>query len=194
MTSLTNTGPFAKAGVMFRDSTAANASFADVVATPGEGVAFEWRPTDGASCQVVHATGLTIPVWVKLTRSGNSFSGSYSTDGQTWRPIGSAETVTMASAAQAVLAVTAHNDGALATATFADVSFSNGAAPAVAMAAAASPTPSPAVATPSAAGAGPVATLAGPPMPKGVRGLPAASSFATSPRPRVVPQRSKSSP
>jgi hypothetical protein len=41
------TDSWAKAGVMFRDSTAPSAAFAMVVATPGNGVNFQWRPVTG---------------------------------------------------------------------------------------------------------------------------------------------------
>src|SRR5262249_26608285 len=40
---LANTDPWAKAGVMFRDSADPTAPFVDLLATPGNGVAFEWR-------------------------------------------------------------------------------------------------------------------------------------------------------
>ena len=47
VTGLTNTDPWAKAGVMLRDGSGANAAFADIVVTPGNGVAFQWRTTAG---------------------------------------------------------------------------------------------------------------------------------------------------
>src|SRR5262249_4657019 len=45
--SLQNTDSWAKAGVMFRDGTGADAPFAMVVVTPGNGVAFQWRSSRG---------------------------------------------------------------------------------------------------------------------------------------------------
>jgi hypothetical protein len=121
VTSLTNTNAWAKAGVMLRDGTTANAAFVDMVVTPGNGVAFQWRVSAGAAPGDTHITGITAPIWVKLTRSGSSFAGYYSTDGVTWKQIGSTKTITMGSTVQAGLAVTAHNNTMLATATFTNV-------------------------------------------------------------------------
>src|SRR5437879_5311625 len=50
VTSIQNTDPWAKAGVMFRDYTFEGSMFADVVATPGNGVSFQWRDTPGGNC------------------------------------------------------------------------------------------------------------------------------------------------
>jgi hypothetical protein len=123
VTSVENTDPWAKAGVMLRDSANASAAFADVVATPGNGVAFQWRATAGAVTNLVNATGITAPVWVKLTRAGNTFSAFYSSDGNTWTRLGTAQPITVNNAAQAGLAVTAHNNGLLNNSTFANVSL-----------------------------------------------------------------------
>jgi beta-glucanase (GH16 family) len=121
VTGVQNTDPWAKAGVMLRASTAANDAFADVVATPGNGVAFEWRAVAGGQAADVHVTGLNAPIWVQLTRVGNAFSGYYSTDGSTWTQIGTSQTIGMPTTVQAGLAVTAHNNGLLNTSTFDNV-------------------------------------------------------------------------
>jgi hypothetical protein len=126
VTSLTNTNAWAKAGVMLRNGLAANAAFVDMVVTPGNGVAFQWRATAGGTCGNAQVTGLTAPVWVKLTRSGNSFAGYYSTDGVTWKQVGGTKTITMAATVQAGLAVTAHDNTKLATATFTNVTTEAG--------------------------------------------------------------------
>jgi hypothetical protein len=125
VTSVTNTDVWAKAGVMFRSSTAANAAYADVVVTAGSGVSFQWRSSDGAQCGYTQITGITAPLWVKLTRSGNTFTGYYSTNGTNWIQIGGSQTVTMPTNALAGLAVTSHNNSALNTATFTNVLVSN---------------------------------------------------------------------
>src|SRR5882757_3031258 len=41
--SLANSNSYSKAGVMFRNDTTATSAFADVIATPGQGVNFQWR-------------------------------------------------------------------------------------------------------------------------------------------------------
>jgi beta-glucanase (GH16 family) len=125
VTSITNTDPWAKAGVMLRDSADPSAPFADVVATPGQGVSFQWRSTAGGNPGFVAIPGVTAPVWVQLVRVGNAFTGSYSTDGVTWTQIGTTQTIAMSITALAGLAVTAHNNALLNAATFDNVSLTS---------------------------------------------------------------------
>jgi hypothetical protein len=115
-----DTDPWAKAGVMFRNDNTPGSMFADVLITPGNGVTFQWRNVTSGSCSSVQVSATT-PVWVKLVRSGNSFSGYYSVDGINWIQIGTAQTIPMDTVVLVGLAVTAHNDGSLSTATFAGV-------------------------------------------------------------------------
>jgi hypothetical protein len=121
VTSVQNTDAWAKAGVMFRDSADPGAPFADVVATPGNGVAFQWRSTAGAVPNNVNVTGLSAPVWVQLVRAGDAFTASYSSDGVNWTQVGAAQTVVMTSSGLAGLAVTSHDNARLCTATFDNV-------------------------------------------------------------------------
>jgi hypothetical protein len=111
---------------MLRNGTAANAAFVDLVVTPGNGVAFQWRATAGGSPGNAQVTGITAPVWVKLTRGGGNFAGYYSTDGVTWKQVGATKKITMATTAEAGLAVTAHDNTRLATATFTNVAVQSG--------------------------------------------------------------------
>ncbi len=120
-----DTNPWAKAGVMFRKTSAAGSAFADVVATPGHGVAFQWRSAMGGESASVAHTGIGAPVWVKLTRLGDKFTGYYSTDGTVWTQIGRSQTVDIAPTALAGLAVTAHDNSAVSTATFSHVSVTD---------------------------------------------------------------------
>src|SRR6516162_7314764 len=88
VTTVQNTDPWAKAGVMFRNDSSPEAMHAAVVATPGNGVSFQWRGTNGGSCSYVAAAGVVAPVWVKLVRSGNTFSAYYSSDSVNWTQVG----------------------------------------------------------------------------------------------------------
>jgi hypothetical protein len=131
--SLTNTDPWAKSGVMFRDSLAANARYVDIMATPGNGVSLQWRSSTGGGSNSVTVSGVpapspSSPVWLQLVRSGNSFTGYYSTNGTSWTQVGSTQTVALSSTARVGLAVTAHNNGVLATASFTSVQLTAGAA------------------------------------------------------------------
>jgi beta-xylosidase len=68
---------------------------------------------------------VALPVWLKLVRSGNTFSGYLSTDGSTWTQVGTNQTVTMAANVYIGLAVNSATNSALATATFDNVSISS---------------------------------------------------------------------
>lgn len=59
--TLQNTDPWSKAGVMVRDDNTAGAAFAMAVVTPGNGVNFQWRNTNSASCSGTQVTGITVP-------------------------------------------------------------------------------------------------------------------------------------
>jgi uncharacterized repeat protein (TIGR02543 family) len=119
--SLTNTNGWAKAGVMIRESTAANAQSVMVCVTPSNGVSFQWRSTTGGSSSNTTTLGLTAPKWLRLVRTGNSFAASYSDNGTNWTNVGTAQTVNMASTTTIGLAVTSHNDGVLCTSTIDNV-------------------------------------------------------------------------
>jgi glycosidase len=121
--SVQNTDPWAKAGVMVRNDLSAGAPFAAVVVTPGNGVNFQWRSAADGQANGVQVTGVAAPVWVELVRSGNDFSAFYSADGASWTQIGTTQTLAFSGSARAGLAVTSHNPGAGATATFDNVSL-----------------------------------------------------------------------
>ena len=128
VTSQINTGRSAKAGVMWRDTTAANGAYAMAVVEPGYGVSFQWRASDGASSQSSTAVNVQAPCWLEVVRSGTSFSGYYSTNGTTWTQLGSAETVTIPTSASVGLAVTSANTSELSVASFTNVTWPSGVA------------------------------------------------------------------
>ena len=120
-----DTNPWAKSGVMFRDSVDASSVYVDMVATPGNGVSFQWRDTYGGPCGYSQGPSLPLPIWVKLVNSGGVFTAFYSLDGSDWIQVGSPVAVSMSGTPLAGLCVTAHDDTALNTSTFSNVAFSN---------------------------------------------------------------------
>jgi uncharacterized repeat protein (TIGR03806 family) len=116
------TSGWSKAGIMFRNDVTAGSANVAVVATAGQGVSFQWRTSANGTSNYANKTGLTPPIWVKLTRAGTSFSAYYSANGTTWTQVGTTQTVNLNSGILAGLAVTAHNNSALNTSTFTNVS------------------------------------------------------------------------
>ena len=72
--SQTNTGGWAKAGVMMRNTLDAGSAFADIVTTPANGIAMQRRAAANGSCNDTETTGAA-PDWVKLTRLGTTVTG-----------------------------------------------------------------------------------------------------------------------
>ena len=122
--SVQNTDPWAKAGVMIRESLAAGAMNAAVLVTASNGVTFQTRTATSAATTSTVIPGVGAAAWVRLVRTGtNNFSGYYSADGSNWTQIGTTISLTMSNSALAGLAVTAHNNALLNTSTFDNVSL-----------------------------------------------------------------------
>ncbi len=124
--SLSNATSGAKAGVMMREKAlGGGVRFASMLLS-GDGTAvFRRRTTDDCSvnCDATSTTANSIsaPYWVKLVRSGNTFTGYRSSDGSNWTQVGS-ETISMNSTVYVGLAVTNQSATAQCTATFDNVS------------------------------------------------------------------------
>lgn len=121
VTSQTNSNTWAKAGVMMRDGTAANAAFAAVFVRPDNQVAFQWRRSAGASAQGTTVVGGSGTKYLKLERTAGMFTGYYSSDGISWTPAISPTYVYMPNAVTAGLAVTSHDNALFCNATFTNV-------------------------------------------------------------------------
>jgi len=121
--SVANTDPWAKAGVMMRESLDADAKHIMVVVSPSSGVSLQDRPTAGGGSEEVTVTGVKAPQWVRLTRSGNTFTGEYSADGNNWDLVGSV-TMPMSTEVYIGFCLTSHNASARGTANFSNVDIS----------------------------------------------------------------------
>jgi Thaumatin family len=118
----TDTDVWAKSGVMIRSSTADDAASAGVFATPGHGVAMIVRTADGGGSIDLGQAQQNVPVWVKLQRSGNTFTGYASPDGVNWTLISTKE-VDMTGSVTAGLAVTSKRESTLNVSTFDSVTI-----------------------------------------------------------------------
>ena len=127
--SVDNTDPWAKGGVMIRESLDPGARFAAVYATPGNGVRYQARllnagaATSDTAVATPEQMALKTPVWIKVERKGSSFSCFYSTDGVKWTAMSwNPQTINMIAGTIYIgLAVTSHNTGAATTAVFSNV-------------------------------------------------------------------------
>ncbi|MHC4742660.1 MAG: lamin tail domain-containing protein, partial [Planctomycetota bacterium] len=115
--SVQNTNSWAKAGVMIRGTLDASSAFAMIIATPGNGVAFQYRQSNGGTCQSYGDSGLVVPQYVKMVRTGNTITGYSSANGSSWTAQGSAS-FSMGTDVYIGLCVTSHNDGTVCTAVF----------------------------------------------------------------------------
>jgi regulation of enolase protein 1 (concanavalin A-like superfamily) len=121
--SISSNTPWAKAGVMIRDSLDPGSAHAMVVVTPGQGISFQRRVTAGAGSEDTTEAGITAPQWVKLSRSGNTITAEYSPDGSNWETLGD-QLLPMLSEVYIGLCLTGHNVNETCTAEFSDVAMS----------------------------------------------------------------------
>src|SRR6185436_10763704 len=114
--SLSNTDAWAKAGVMIRESLNPDSKFAMTVVTPANGTSLQVRTQTGGGCGLTWGPGLHAPAWVRITRTGGTFSGAASADGVNWTTIGDVS-ISMGSTVYIGLCVTAHNNSLRAATT-----------------------------------------------------------------------------
>jgi len=121
--SLTTEQSWAKAGLMARETLAANARHASAFATENiNGAYFASRMTVGGNTTNAGSFPVGYPnTWLRLRRVGNAFTGYASLDGQNWMQLG---TVTMSAPASLFyvgMAVTGASAVQAATAQFRDI-------------------------------------------------------------------------
>jgi len=134
--SVEQTDPWAKAGVMIRETLDAGSKFAAVYIMPTNddgtatnGCRFQARTDTDASAtsdtSVATAAQMAIvaPYWVKLERDvAGNFRGYYSANGSTWTPMSwNPQNISMSSNVYVGLALTAHNANATCEAKFSNV-------------------------------------------------------------------------
>jgi regulation of enolase protein 1 (concanavalin A-like superfamily) len=118
---------YPEAGVMIRETLNNNSAHAFMAYEPYPSAAtyFYERPSTGAATSSSTALIPALPYWVKLVRSGSSFSGFISADGVNWVQVGSTQTISMAQSVYIGLALSANNNSAVASASFDNVSVTH---------------------------------------------------------------------
>jgi hypothetical protein len=130
--SIDNTDPWAKGGVMIRETLDAGSKFAAVYITPGNGCRFQARADTGIAATSDTAvvtpaqTAIKAPYWVKLERDvAGNFRGYYSSNGTSWTVMSwNPQNITMGSNVYIGLVLTSHNNNATCTAKFSGVKTS----------------------------------------------------------------------
>jgi regulation of enolase protein 1 (concanavalin A-like superfamily) len=115
--AIQNTNRWAKAGVMVRQTLAANSTYALMLVSAGAGTALQYRAGTGAPAVSVAGSTGSAPRWVKVVRAGDMLSGFESVDGTTWTPVGSVA-IAMGATVRIGLAVSSHDNAQLCQATF----------------------------------------------------------------------------
>jgi hypothetical protein len=121
--SLTNTNNRAKAGVMIRQSLDADSAHTMVCFNPEGRVEFLQRSSKGDTSVEIGtaATGITTPVSVRLTRTGNTFTAEYSSTGNPpWTQLSSVDMPMMMDTYIGLIACS-HDNNATCTAEFSNV-------------------------------------------------------------------------
>jgi hypothetical protein len=126
--SLDPTDAWAKAGVMIRESLAADSKFAMTVATPANGALLQFREATGGNADLVPGLMMAAPLWVRLSRSGSTFSAALSSDGIGWTSVGG-RTIAMAADVLVGLCLTSHTNATTARAAFDHVTLGGAVTP-----------------------------------------------------------------
>ena len=112
-----------KAGVMIRETLTGGSKHALVNLAGIPQFQFLWRQSTTGTTMVSTAGSTVASGWVRLVRTGNAFSAYTSSNGTSWTPLGSTQTIAMVSNVYIGLAVLAKNNTTLNTSTFDNVSL-----------------------------------------------------------------------
>ncbi|HEX3132769.1 MAG TPA: alkaline phosphatase family protein [Planctomycetota bacterium] len=115
--SLQDFNPWAKAGVMIREGTAAGARHAFCCLTPGNGVGFIRRTAINATSAYTAGSRSAVPRWVRLVRAAALITGAESADGVTWATVGSVS-LALTNPVRIGLALTSGDNSRLCTGVF----------------------------------------------------------------------------
>ncbi len=120
--AMDNTHASAKAGVMIRETLNPDSRHFSTFITPNQGVTFDRRTNTGGFTAATTQAGPAAPYWLKVSRYGNLFTSSYSSDGITWTVLGSQGFLINANV-YIGLAVTSRNNSVPCKAVFDNVSI-----------------------------------------------------------------------
>ena len=125
--SVPKTNEWAKAGLMLRAGTGADAPNVFLALTSAHSVTFQHRDSAGAATTAMQLSG-AVPLWLRLQRTGGRVLAYTSSDGAVWALVGGT-TIALPSTVTAGLASTSHVPGTPGEATFDHVTLRRDAAP-----------------------------------------------------------------
>jgi hypothetical protein len=125
---MAGTHPWAKAGLMIRETLDAGSKHATLTCTLANGLGYFWRVGGSNDTFYSAANRLDTPCWLKLVRWGDLLGGFISTNGVNWQ-LADWERVKMGQKVYVGLAVSSHDDQGLCTAWFDQVRVSSADAP-----------------------------------------------------------------
>ena len=122
ISSMQYTDPWAKAGVIFRESTSPGSKYAMMAITAHNSSVYQWRPAANQGSHNTDGEAAIIPSWVRLTRTGDTFTGEISVDGKIWEQVDRI-TIPMSKTVSVGLALSAHNNSELNSSLFDNVAI-----------------------------------------------------------------------
>jgi len=121
--SLENIDPFAKAGIMIRDSLDANSRYCALLITPGNGLRYQYRINTNDVTERLFDPNIAAPHWVRIERTAGGLVRAYhSANGSNWTAF-TLRQITMANPIYVGFAVTSHNAVLPCEAKFSNLSF-----------------------------------------------------------------------
>ncbi len=93
--SIGSTDAGAEAGLMVRESLDLNSRYLATLVKRSNLLYQDYRINTGGAASEVGSTSISLPLWVRITRTGNVFRSYSSTNGSTWTQRGSERTIAM---------------------------------------------------------------------------------------------------
>lgn len=114
-----NTFPWAKSGVMLRQSTAPGSAYYAALVTPGHGIVVQYRTAQGAVAAMATSITGAPPAYLRVSVAGASFSTYTSADGVNWTLVtASTRSISMPGPLLAGMAVCSHQAGVAGQSVF----------------------------------------------------------------------------
>jgi regulation of enolase protein 1 (concanavalin A-like superfamily) len=118
--SVERTDPWAKAGVMIRQTLDPRSAHVSAFVSAQKGVVFQRRTRSASKTAQSTGPAVAAPYWLKLQRRGVAVIAWTSSDGRVWKLLG-VSTIPTSGEVYVGLAVTSHTTAAAASAVFSDV-------------------------------------------------------------------------